>query len=74
MNIDRSQENAVEKPFYKITFQSGEYSEVKVFASTTVLQEEKFGVIRGNFEREANRMLQKFNDFVQVAETIENTD
>lgn len=74
LNIDKSQERNAEKPFYKFTFRSGEHCEIKNFAATTILEEEKFSVIRGNFEREANRMLQKFTDFVQITETIENAE
>ena len=74
LNIDTTKKNTIGKGFYTIIHQNPEYGYETIFASTYEIQdndEYKLDVKNGNFEREANNLLEKFNLFKQRMESIE---
>lgn len=75
LNINCSKRNTIGKGLYTVIHQNPEYGYEVNFASTYELQdndEYKLDVKNGNFEREANNLLDKFNLFKQRMDNIEN--
>jgi hypothetical protein len=74
LHIDTTKKNTVGKGLYTIIHQNPEYGYEAIFASTFEIQDNdqyKLDVKNGNFEREANNLLEKFDLFKQRMENME---
>ena len=74
LHIDITKKNTIGNGLYTIIHQNPEYGYEAIFASTYEIQDSdvyKLDVKNGNFEREANNLLEKFNLFKQRMENIE---
>lgn len=75
LHIDSSKKQTIGKGFYTVIHQNPEYKYEMIFASAYEIQdndEYKIDVKNGNFEREANNLIEKFNLFKLKMENIEN--
>ncbi len=72
---DCSNQKTIGKGIYKVVHEDPEYRFEVIFASTYEIQdndEYKMEVKNGNFEREANNLIEKFNSFIKRMDNLEN--
>ena len=75
LHIDGTKKNTIGKGLYTIIHNNPEYRYEVILASTYEIQdndEYKSDVKNGNFEREVNNLLEKFNLFKQRMDNIED--
>ena len=76
IHIDTANSRVVGNGFYKIFNLNAENRNEVILASTYDINNDdyKLNVKNGNFEREANNLIEKFNLFVQKMDKIENPE
>ena len=51
------------REYFTLTYNDEEWTDIRYFADTEIIMKERFGVSKGNFEREVWRILDIFNKF-----------
>ncbi len=59
-----------EKGYYRINCLNPKNKAERCFVSVDHFQPEKFSINKGNFEREANKFLEKLDSFSQILKSV----